>query len=1246
MSNSTNLLPAPAAILAGLCILLLAACAGSGQLPAVEPQFGLRVLETVLDEPGTMQRMGLRQQSVAGGIRLELYVEDARQLQALAVEISYDADNWHLQEAESRGLLGDSTELLAHTLDIEAGLLAHGEVQLVGTGARPFTGDGSVASFLFAAGPAGSLRQARALNPAAPAASWDEGSWSLRWPYGNTGDYDQNSEVNIADLTPIGIHFGAAVNDPASAQAMIDGDGNGEINIADITPIGVNYGNSLTGYRIWELASPPDWLGTADTPPLAEVAFADASGSPSLDRLQFAWQYPADPGYRWLRVAAYSGDETGEPTDIIFTYPSLQPLLSLADATGISGSGSAADPFYLEAASNTELHLELQDSTDVSLDALSSYQLSGPAGAVLNANVIELDAAAAGDYLVNATHDGVPSDPWGLYFHVNEPPVAVLTADPSSGHVPFTIELDASQSEDPDGEIVLVEWDFDNDGTYERETGTELTTLRRYESEGDFEAVVRLTDDRGAMAVSAPLAISVLPPNLPPVPVVSADPTSGNTPLLVSFDATASQDPDGTIVSLDWDFDNDGTYELQDSSDYEPQHTYVTPGIYEVVLRLRDDDGAVAFSSPQLINVGGNFPPVAVLRAVPNAGPSPLMVLLDATESTDPDGEIVLVEWDFGGDGEFDQSGTQLTVNRSYTGDGVFHPVVRLTDNNGGVSKSSPATVTVGVQAGSPPLALLSADPQFGPAPLLVSLDGSGSTDPDNDIVLAEFDFENDGSWDAQDTDDFVVTHEYPNDGVYEVLLRITDSYGHRDTSSVLLITVSSGTPPTAFYQAASLSGNAPFDVVVDASGSTDPDGAIALYEWDADGDGIFEFSTTQSSAQFSLIDPGIQEISLRVVDGDGMTDSFSREFNVGFPSLGWNDWSTGIVNPQHAYFAAVGGRPAVAWQSSPGDIYFKRSADTDGHSWPVGGSLVDADLTDYPGGSIRLLDFKVSGGAPLLLSLKGGDAQVDHDMFVSRGLNSDGSAFAPALKIISGPVFRPDRDNQGVFLLASFNGLPAICYGSDQSGGWHHIRALDSQGTSWPAAPQGISGSKASVQPFGSLLQDPAGGAQLFYFSDSSLQTNRDADGNGANWSFREDLFSQADIVRVQAISSSDSVVLLYTVNSEPGTYTCYASHAVSPGFDSWSVPLQVCELSSGQADAQLLVDNGKPVLLVSGNPGSSGGVHYLRSHNAQGSHWSGTLRISSQSAGELRGADIVNGRLTAIHLRSNGSLRLLTRE
>jgi hypothetical protein len=69
--------------------------------------------------------------------------------------------------------------------------------------------------------------------------------------YRCTGDYDQNGEVNAADLTPIAIHFNKTTASPDWAAARVaDGDMNGLINIADITPIAQNFHVHVEGYQL------------------------------------------------------------------------------------------------------------------------------------------------------------------------------------------------------------------------------------------------------------------------------------------------------------------------------------------------------------------------------------------------------------------------------------------------------------------------------------------------------------------------------------------------------------------------------------------------------------------------------------------------------------------------------------------------------------------------------------------------------------------------------------------------------------------------------------------------------------------------------------------------------------------------------------------------------------------------------------------------------------------------------------
>jgi hypothetical protein len=95
---------------------------------------------------------------------------------------------------------------------------------------------------------------------------------------------------------------------------------------------------------------------------------------------------------------------------------------------------------------------------------------------------------------------------------------------------------------------------------------------------------------------------------------------------------------------------------------------------------------------------GNNLAPqpfVALSRAtVPVGG----IVRLDASQSTDPDGDqaALLVEWDLDGDGQFDTSPTTAkTVDVPFTVPGDWLIRVRLTDAQGGQSVSTPVPLRV-----------------------------------------------------------------------------------------------------------------------------------------------------------------------------------------------------------------------------------------------------------------------------------------------------------------------------------------------------------------------------------------------------------------------------------------------------------------------------------------------------------------------------------------------------------------------
>lgn len=105
--------------------------------------------------------------------------------------------------------------------------------------------------------------------------------------------------------------------------------------------------------------------------------------------------------------------------------------------------------------------------------------------------------------------------------------------------------------------------------------------------------------------------------NNAPTAVAAAAPLGGSPPLLVTFDATGSSDPDlGDTLTYFWNF-GDGTPE-QSTTALTIQHTYTSLGTVSATLRARDD--RFAFSAPVAvqIQVGNNAPTPEI--ASPAAG--------------------------------------------------------------------------------------------------------------------------------------------------------------------------------------------------------------------------------------------------------------------------------------------------------------------------------------------------------------------------------------------------------------------------------------------------------------------------------------------------------------------------------------------------------------------------------------------------------------------------------------------------
>lgn len=183
---------------------------------------------------------------------------------------------------------------------------------------------------------------------------------------------------------------------------------------------------------------------------------------------------------------------------------------------------------------------------------------------------------------------------------------------------------------------------------------------------------------------------------------------------------------------------------------------------------------------------GENKPPVAEISAYPLSGEEPLEVTFSGTDSYDSDGSVVSYSWDFG-DGS---TGTGSEITHTYSSADSYLAVLTVTDDEDATGKASVTIVVTDPNQcvnNSSPVISLQANPLSGDAPLTVSFDASGTTDPDNDELSFSWDFD-----DGKTGSGAVVQHSFSLADTYVVGLTVTDACGNSSQSSVS-ITVNQG---------------------------------------------------------------------------------------------------------------------------------------------------------------------------------------------------------------------------------------------------------------------------------------------------------------------------------------------------------------------------------------------------------------------------------------------------------------------
>lgn len=270
------------------------------------------------------------------------------------------------------------------------------------------------------------------------------------------------------------------------------------------------------------------------------------------------------------------------------------------------------------------------------------------------------------------------------------------------------------------------------------------------------------------------IALTPVAANQPPVAQFSYSPTDPQPGQWITFDASASYDPDGTISAYEWDFNGDGVFEATGQLVY---YRYMSPGSYQVTLKVTDNEGATDQSTQTIVVPSPNQPPVAQFTYSPTNPQPGQWIQFDASSSYDPDGTIVSYQWDFDGDGAFDATG-QVAYYRFMAG-GTYPVRLVVTDDGGATGEvTQPVSVLV---ANQPPVAQFTVSPPIPTVGAPVTFDASSSYDPDGTISGYQWDLDGDG---AVDHFGQVVTTTYYAPGVYTATLYVTDNQGATSQAS------------------------------------------------------------------------------------------------------------------------------------------------------------------------------------------------------------------------------------------------------------------------------------------------------------------------------------------------------------------------------------------------------------------------------------------------------------------------------
>jgi PKD repeat protein/uncharacterized protein YraI len=239
-----------------------------------------------------------------------------------------------------------------------------------------------------------------------------------------------------------------------------------------------------------------------------------------------------------------------------------------------------------------------------------------------------------------------------------------------------TVNFNARNSSVAEGShLTNFDWTF-GDGA--GASGVDVSHV--YDTAGRYDVTLTVTDDKG-LSDTAVQQIQIEggeppEPDEPPLAVINA-PAQAEVGQSVAFDASASESAN-PIVSYEWNLGDGST-----ANAVTINHAYSTPGVYNVILTLTDDQGLQGTANHQIrieeAPPEPSEPPTAVIDAPEQAAVGQEVTFDGAASQPGNGGAIIEYRWDFG-DGTDPATGP--TVTHIYPDPDEYTVVLTVTDES------------------------------------------------------------------------------------------------------------------------------------------------------------------------------------------------------------------------------------------------------------------------------------------------------------------------------------------------------------------------------------------------------------------------------------------------------------------------------------------------------------------------------------------------------------------------------------